>query len=19
MVTGCIVAWFTHWLNQRNK
>ncbi|WP_343283730.1 type I toxin-antitoxin system Fst family toxin [Staphylococcus sp. GDY8P52P] len=19
MITGCIVAWFTHWLNQRNK
>ncbi|HDF5210592.1 type I toxin-antitoxin system Fst family toxin [Staphylococcus cohnii subsp. cohnii] len=19
VVTGCIVAWFTHWLNQRNK
>ncbi|MFG0935215.1 type I toxin-antitoxin system Fst family toxin [Staphylococcus sp. 231237_7MaSpsaltlick] len=19
VITGCIVAWFTYWLNQRNK
>ncbi|MEJ7509353.1 MULTISPECIES: type I toxin-antitoxin system Fst family toxin [Staphylococcus] len=19
MITGCIVAWFTYWLNQHNK